>query len=267
MIFATSVIPLSNLDLIIAASLILISGVVSLALKIGLEKKLAIASARTIIQLLLVGYILDYVFKIDNPWLIALVVMIMVGAATRESVKRPTKTFKGIHKHAFFTLLFCGIITVAVVTQVIVGVDVWYQPQYVIPLLGMVLGNMLTAISLSVDYLLDSLSTKAEEIDMELAHGATSWEAARDPVSRAVAKGMIPILNNMMVVGLVSLPGMMTGQILSGTDPIVAVKYQILVMFMLAAATSLGSIIMALLVFKNVFNSSHQMMSEKIVKN
>ncbi len=123
----------------------------------------------------------------------------------------------------------------------------------------MVLGNTLTGISLSLDYLLDALSEKRKVVEMELALGATRWEAARDLLGGAVTRGMIPTLNGMMVVGVVSLPGMMTGQILQGADPVNAVKYQIVVMFMLCTATALGSIISALLVYRRLFNPRHQL--------
>jgi len=101
---------------------------------------------------------------------------------------------------------------------------------------------------------------------MELAHGATRWEAARAPLSDAVRRGMIPIINSMMVAGLVSLPGMMTGQILAGEDPLKAVEYQIVVMFMIAAATSLGCMLIAVLVYHRLFNARHQLLSDLITK-
>lgn len=93
------------------------------------------------------------------------------------------------------------------------------------------------------------------------------WEAARDPLSQAVRRGMIPILNSMTVVGIVSLPGMMTGQILEGASPLAAVKYQIVVMFMLAASTSLGSMGVALYVFRRLFNDRHQLRAERITRS
>jgi putative ABC transport system permease protein len=101
---------------------------------------------------------------------------------------------------------------------------------------------------------------------MELAHGATRWEAARDVLRDAVRRGMIPIINSMMVVGVVSLPGMMTGQILAGADPLRAVKWQIVVMFMIAAATSLGCIAVAMLTYKRLFNARHQLAVDLIVR-
>jgi len=123
----------------------------------------------------------------------------------------------------------------------------------------MILGNGLTGISLCLDTLLERLDERRAGVEADLACGATRWEAAREPLREAVRKGMIPILNSMTVAGLVSLPGMMTGQILAGAEPLQAVRYQIVVMFMIAAATSLGGILVAMMVYRRMFNERHQL--------
>jgi putative ABC transport system permease protein len=259
-------IPLGPWDLVLATALVLIAGAVSLALRLRLERRLAIASVRTVVQLLLVGYILRFVFDLDQFLPILTVALIMTLFAGRTAVQRPSRTFKGATWRACATLVLTGLLTVFLVTKLIVGAEPWYEPQYLIPLLGMILGNALTGISLCLDSLLESLTTHRGEIEVHLAHGATRWEAARDAVADAVRRGMIPIINTMMVVGIVSLPGMMTGQILSGTDPLQAVKYQIVVMFMIAAAAALGSIGAALLFYQRLFTPRHQLRSELIEK-
>jgi len=261
-----TVIQLDALDLAIAALLVLVAGAVSVGLRLGLEKRLALASLRTVIQLLLIGYVLAWVFNLDNAWAVLAVMGIMIAAASRAAVQRPSRTFRGVAWRALGTLVLCGLLTTFTVTSVIIGVEPWYRPQYVIPLLGMILGNGLTGISLCLDQVLEQFSEKRNLVEMELAHGATRWEAARNVLRDSVRRGMIPIINSMMVVGIVSLPGMMTGQILSGTDPVDAVKYQIVVMFMLAAATSLGCIGVALLVYQRLFNTRHQLRAEVITK-
>lgn len=257
---------LDTVDLVVSAALVLIAGLISLALRLGLERRLALASARTIVQLLLIGYVLRYVFAVEELGLLAAIVAVMVLAAGRAAVSRSSRRFPGAYWRSFVTLATTGILTTLTVTTAIVGVTPWYKPQYVIPLLGMVLGNGLTGISLCLDLLLERLSDGRGLVEMELSLGASRWEAARDAVGGAVRRGMIPIINAMMVVGIVSLPGMMTGQILAGADPYEAVKYQIVVMFMLAAGTSLGCIVMGLLVFRRLFNERHQLRWEEIVK-
>jgi len=259
-------IQLDTIDLAIAASLVLIAGIVSLILRLQLERKLAVAAVRTVVQLLAVGYILRWVFDLNTPWAIMIVVLLMIGAAARVAVQRPTRTYPGAAWRGFLTLFLCGIITTFVVTGLIIGVEPWYRPQYVIPLLGMVLGNSLTSISLTLDYLLEQLTTHADEVEMELSLGATRWEAARTPLAEAVRRGMIPTINAMMIVGIVLLPGMMTGQILAGADPFEAVKYQIVVMFMIAAAASMSGILTGLFTYHRLFTHKHQLRSSLITR-
>jgi putative ABC transport system permease protein len=257
-------IPLNWVDLTIAALLILVAGAVNLALRLEMEQRLALAAVRTVAQLLLVGYVLQWVFELEHPLLIAALALLMTAAAARASVASAKRFYIGAYWRAFSTLAVTGILITFVVTRLIIGVEPWFRPQYLVPLLGMVFGNSLTGLSLCLDKLLELLSRERERIEAELALGASSWEAARGPVAEAVRTGMIPILNAMMVVGIVSIPGMMTGQILQGADPSAAVKYQIVVMFMLAASTSLGCVGMALLAYRRLFNERHQLRSERI---
>ena len=246
-------------DVAMAAALVLAAGIVSIALRLHVEKRLALASVRTVVQLFIIGYVLKWVFEIERLWPILLVVAVMTFAASRAAVDRPARTYPGVTWRAFGTLAATGLLTTVFVTAVVVRAQPWYLPQYLIPLLGMVFGNGLTGISLSLDHLLELLAERRAEVEMELAHGATKWEAAQRPISEAVRRGMIPIINSMMVVGLVSLPGMMTGQILAGADPVEAVKYQIVVMFMIAGATSLGCVLTALLAYRRLFDSAHRL--------
>lgn len=253
-------------DVAIAGTLVLVAGIVSLGMGLRLERRLAIASVRTVLQLLLVGYILRWVFALDNPLAVALIMILMIAAATQAALTRPARTYPGAAPRVFFGLVLSGIVTCLVVTQVVIGVEPWYNPQYLIPLLGMILGNSLNGISLALDQVLGQFWDKRALVETELAHGATRWEAAHDIVSDAVRLGMIPIINSMSIVGLVSLPGMMTGQILAGMDPLEAVKYQIVVMFMIAAATSIGCILVVMLTYYRLFNDHHQMRAERIKK-
>ena len=257
---------LTYLDLAISAVLILAAGGISIALRLKLEKQLALATVRTVLQLLLVGYLLKWIFDLDQFYLVLAAVFIMIGAASHAAIGRPARTFPGAYRQTFLTLILTGLLTTFLVTGVVIGTDPWWQPQYFIPLLGMILGNGLTGISLCLDHLLESLSQRGDQAEMELALGATAWEAARTPVREAVRRGMIPIINAMMVVGIVSLPGMMTGQILAGADPLQATKYQVVVMFMIAAATAASNILLAWLVYRRLFNTRHQLRRELIRK-
>ncbi len=251
-------------DVGMAGGFILLAGLVSVGLRLGVERRLAVAALRTVVQLLLIGYVLEVVFRARSTWMVALVGLVMLAAAARAAVRRPSRTVPGIYGLAFLSLVASGLVTSYCVTRVVVGADPWWTPQYLVPLLGMILGNSLTGISLCLDDLLATFQEKRARVEMELAHGASRWEAAREGLRDAVRRGMIPIINSMMVVGLVSLPGMMTGQILAGEDPANAVRYQIVVMFMLAAATTLGSIGVALLTYRRLFNHRHQLLAGRI---
>jgi len=264
--FVSRAVVLSGWDLALASGLVVIAGLVSLVLRLGLEKRLLLAAVRTVVQLLLLGLILRFVFEPSSHWLLALIVAVMLLAASHAGVQRSERRFPGLTFLALICLTISAMFTTVVVTGLVIGVDPWYEPRYMIPLLGMILGNGLTGISLCVDSLLASLHDSTGHIEMDLAMGATRWEAARGPLRDAVRRGMIPILNSMSVVGIVAIPGMMTGQILAGADPAQAAKYQIVVMFMIAAATSLCCILMALLIYRRLFNNRHQLRAGSIRK-
>jgi putative ABC transport system permease protein len=258
--YSSGAIPLDSVDLTVAALLVLFAGLLSAFFRLGLERKLAVAALRTVLQLLLIGYILRWVFAVQSLAVIVLIIGVMGLIAGRSALDRSSWVYKGAYWDAFLTLIFTGLITTLVVTKTVIGVTPWYDPQYIIPLLGMVLGNGLTGISLALDEVLNRLYNEREKIEMELAHGASKWEASITHLRDAVKRGMIPIINSMMVVGIVSLPGMMTGQILAGADPLDAVKYQVVVMFMLASGTALGTMALVLLTYRRLFNERHQLL-------
>ena len=257
---------LDMVDLAVATALVVIAGAVSVLLRLGLATRLGIAAVRTVVQLLLIGYVLKIVFDVKTIWAIGSIVAVMLAVASHAAVKRSSRSMRGLTGLALLSLTCSSLLVTYLVTRAVIGITPWYEPRYMIPLLGMILGNGLTGISLCLDYLLEAIEQRCGEIEMELAHGATRWEAASRPIRAAVRRGMIPLINAMTVVGLVSLPGMMTGLILQGADPMQAVKYQIVVMFMIAAATSLGCIGVALLVYRRLFNARHQVRPELVFK-
>jgi putative ABC transport system permease protein len=152
----------------------------------------------------------------------------------------------------------------AIALTALVPVKPWYSPQFAIPLLGMILGNTLNGISLGLDRLGGELASRRLHVESLLALGATRWEAARQPIQKAIRTGMIPIINAMMVVGIVSLPGMMTGQLLAGVSPIQAVRYQIVILFLIASGTALGTVSVVLLSYRWLFNDQHQFLSARL---
>jgi putative ABC transport system permease protein len=248
----------------LAAGLILFNGLISVALDLGLHRRLLLASVRTVIQLSLVGFVLQWVFSMSRWYGVVGLALAMVMVAGLAAAARSGRRYVGMRLNAVLSVWMSSWVVTGVALFGIIDVDPWYMPQYAIPLLGMMLGNTLNGISLGLDRFGDGLVTQRHQVEALLAMGATRWEAALPQIREAVRTGMIPILNAMMVVGLVSLPGMMTGQILAGIDPLEAVKYQIVIMFMIAAATSLGTVSVVLLSYRRLFDHRHRLRRERL---
>jgi putative ABC transport system permease protein len=259
-------IELGLLEVGLAAALVGVNLLLSAALRLGMGKRLVIASVRMTAQLLLVGLILQWVFALREPISILALCLVMTVLAGVSAVRRTSRRYPGIFWNSLVSVLGGCFIVTGVAVAGIIRVDPWYEPQYLIPLLGMVLGNALTGISLGLDRFMDSLVERRAEIETRLALGATRWEAAHEEVRRAVRTGMIPIVNSMMVMGVVSLPGMMTGQILAGADPAHAVRYQAVIVFMIASAIALSTLTVVLLAFSRLFDAHHRLRWELIKK-
>ncbi|MEM9657377.1 MAG: iron export ABC transporter permease subunit FetB [Planctomycetota bacterium] len=257
---------LSHWQVALAALLIVVNAVTSIAWKLGLERTLAVASVRTIVQLTLVGFVLQWVFRPEQPWYVVLcLATVMTLAAGISAAGQVGRSYRRMLVDSILSVWTSSWLVTAYVLLVVLqrGAD-WYQPQYLAPLLGMVLGNALNGISLGLGTFTESLITRRGEVEALLTLGATRWEAAHRPIRDAVRTGMVPIVNAMMVVGIVSLPGMMTGQLLSGTSPVDAVKYQVVVMFMIAAATALGTTAAVMLSYRRLFNVDQQFVVEAL---
>jgi putative ABC transport system permease protein len=255
-------IELSYFQVALAALLILINGAISVLLKLELERRLLLAAACTIVQLLLIGLVLEWVFRVDRWYVVLAMMTIMTVIAGVAAIQRTCVHYPGIWMRSVAATWASSWAVTAIALGAIVQVRPWYTPQYAIPLLGMILGNTLNGVSLGLDRLGGELSGKRDQVEALLALGATRWEAARGPIRQAVRTGLIPTINAMMVVGIVSLPGMMTGQLLAGTSPVEAVKYQVVIMFLIASGTALGTVSVVLLSYRRLFNEDHQFLDE-----
>jgi len=252
-------IDLGNWQLGFAALLILVNVGISMWLRLGLARSLLIASIRMVVQLLLVGFILEFVFALRSPLPVVGIGLVMTALAGISAVNRTKRRFPGIYWNSLLSVLGTSFVVTGAGVLGIVNVQPWYEPQYTIPLLGMVLGNILNGVSLALDRFMEGVVRERAIIETDLALGATRWEAGHALVMDSLRTGMIPTINAMMVMGVVSLPGMMTGQLLAGASPEAAVRYQIVIMFMIAAATALGALLVTLLAFRILFNVRHQL--------
>ncbi|NJL44655.1 MAG: iron export ABC transporter permease subunit FetB [Leptolyngbyaceae cyanobacterium SM2_3_12] len=246
-------------QLALAALLILVNLALAVGLQLGLARSLLIASLRMVVQLLLIGFVLEWLFTQQNPLVILAISLVMAAIAGVSAVNRTQRRFVGIYWNSLLSVLASSALVTGFAMVGILRVQPWYDPQYLIPLLGMVLGNTLNGISLGLDRFMQGLINQQAQIETLLALGATRWEAAHRQVQEAIRVGMIPTINSMMVMGLVSLPGMMTGQILAGANPIDAVRYQIVIVFMIAAGAALGIFGVVLLAYQRLLSPAHQL--------
>ena len=249
---------LTNADIALASSLIIIVLVVSWFLRLRLTKTLVIAAVRTVIQLSFIGLILAWIFAREQWYEVLIILTIMTliaGSAAKNRVKR---TYKGLLIDTLIAVSTSAVLVTVIAINLILQVQPWYTPQFVIPILGLILGNSLTAISLTSNQLIENLHGQQGRIEMMLSLSAKPFEAVHEQIRAAIINGMTPTLNSMLVVGIVSLPGMMTGQILAGADPTQAVRYQIVTMFLICVSSTLGCTISALLIYRRFFNKKQQ---------
>jgi putative ABC transport system permease protein len=257
-------IPISLWQLALAAALIVVNIALSVALRLGLARSLLVASARMTVQLLLIGLVLEWVFALDQPLPILAIALVMTTLASVAAVNRTRRRFAGVYWDSLVSILSASFLVTGFALVGIIRVQPWYDAQYLIPLLGMVLGNVLNGISLALDRFTEGVVNGRDRIELLLALGASRWEAAHDLIADALRVGMIPTINAMMVMGIVSLPGMMTGQILAGAAPVDAVRYQIVIMFMIASATALGAFGVVALAFGRLFDDRSRLRTDRV---
>jgi putative ABC transport system permease protein len=260
---------LSTLDLGIAALLVLALALLSIRLKAGISRQLLIAAARTAIQLTLIGLVLKTLFaNVHLAW-VTLMALFMLLVAGREVMVRQKRRFRGWWGYALGTVsMFLSSFTVAVFTLVVIlGDTPWYTPQYAIPLLGMLLGNTMNGIAIAMDRLTTTAWDQREIIEARLMLGQ-SWDQAISAIrQQAVSSGLIPIINAMAAAGVISLPGMMTGQILAGAPPVEAVKYQILIMFLITVGTGLGTLSAVTIGSRRLFDARQRLCLDRLREN
>jgi putative ABC transport system permease protein len=233
---------LDPLDLSLAALLVLVDIALSVALRLGLHRSFAIAAVRMTAQLAAIGFILRTVFRIANPATTLAVVAVMTLIAAREVVARPKQRLRGSDGYvvALLSVAVPTLLAVALALATAIRPQPWHDARYLIPLAGIVLGNVLNAASLTLDGVLGGATREKDAIEARLALGESYWTALGPTLREAMRRGLVPVINQMSAAGIVTLPGIMTGQIIAGMDPIEAAKYQILLMFLLSGGSGLA---------------------------
>jgi putative ABC transport system permease protein len=252
----------------LAALLVLALAGTGYLARLGITRNLLIAALRTVIQLALIGLVLEALFASSGFYWIALMALVMLLVAGREVVARQGRRLQGWWAFGIGTgSMFVSSFSVTVLAlSVVIGPDPWYTPQYAIPLLGMMLGNTMTGVSLALDRLNESVWRQRAVIENRLMLGQT-WKQALEDIRRdAMRSGMMPSINAMAAAGIVSLPGMMTGQILAGSPPAVAVKYQILVMLIITVGTGFGALMAVSWGGRRLFDDRERLRLDRLVK-
>lgn len=238
---------LSPQDLAVASLLVLLDAGLSVVLRIGIHRQILWAALRMVVQLIAVGYLLRFIFALNSPWATLGILIVMAMVAAREIAGRPKQRFKGINGYALttVTVFLATFVTGGLALSTAIRPQPWFDPRYAIPLVGIILGSVLNAGSIALDNLLGTLERERPAIEAQLGLGATFRTATAPLLRESVRRGLLPIINQMSAAGIITLPGIMTGQILAGMDPVDAVKYQILLMFLLAGASGIAALTVA----------------------
>lgn len=226
--------------------------------RLGLVRQASVAAVRTMVQLTLVGFVINWVFTRSQASIILAILLVMTLLAGQAAAARVKVRGEGLFSFFTLTLALTTAVTLLYVTQVILRVHRW-DPRYLIPLGGIILGNAMTASSLAAERLLSEAKNQRREIETFLALGASAHEALAPQLRSAFRAAMTPVLNQMAIVGVVTLPGIMTGQMLAGQDPLQASLYQIVIMFMLAFGDALASVAMLLALRRRLFTRALQL--------
>jgi len=241
-------------------ALLLVGVIIAISVyqRLGIAGDVVVGTLRAMVQLYLVGLILAVVFRAARWYWVLLILIVMTAVAAQAATGRLGKPLPGGGAIAALALTVSTAITLVYVIGVVVRVRPWYEPQYIIPIAGMILGSAMTSAALAGDRLQSDLRIRADEVEARLALGFSGREAVQPVVRAALRAAMIPTVNGMMTVGLVQLPGMMTGQILAGSSPLLAIKYQLVVVFMQAAATAIAAMLFVRLAVARYLTPAHQ---------
>lgn len=252
-------IELSVVDLVWAIGMMAIAIGLSVWQRLGLAGSLAFATVRTVVQLLVVGSLLTIVFEQQNPFVVLAVLLVMLTIAAVVARNRIGQKVPKVLPLVWGSILISTVVTLSYTNILVIRPQSWYEPQYLIPLAGIVLGNAMNGAAIAGERLATTIQSSQLEIETHLSLGATPQQAVARYRKEAIKAGLIPTINSMMVVGIVTLPGIITGQLLSGIDPLNAAAYQILIMFMLAFANLITTLLVTSGLFRQFFNQACQL--------
>lgn len=242
-------------SLLIASSLVMVSLLFSYSQKLKLEKETIISVVRAVIQLIIVGYVLEYIFGQKNPLFTTLLLLFMTFNAAYNAAKRGKNIKNGL-LISFISIALGASLTISIL---VLSKAIKYVPNQIIPVGGMIISNAMVALGLCYKQIVNDFKNKREEVETKLSLGADIHLSSIEIIRNSIRTGMIPTIDSAKTLGIVSLPGMMTGLILAGTSPIFAIRYQIMVTFMMLSTTAISSFIACFLSYRNFFNKRKQL--------
>ncbi|MBD2204502.1 iron export ABC transporter permease subunit FetB [Calothrix sp. FACHB-1219] len=246
-------------DLAIAIGLMAIAVGLSAWERLGLEFNFVVATGRTLLQLAVLGYVLDFIFAVNNVWAVVGIVVIMLTITAIVSRNRISQKLPRLLPWVWGSIFVSTALTVLYSIFLIIEPDRWYEPRYLIPLAGVVLGNAMNAAAIAGERLVNTINLSHIEIETHLSLGATPEQAISQYRREAIRAGVLPTLNQMTLIGMVALPGITTGQLLAGVNAPDAVSYEILLMFMVAFANLLTTVLITRGLSRQFFNSTAQL--------
>ncbi|MGM3305420.1 ABC transporter permease [Anabaena sp. WFMT] len=252
-------IKLDIVDLALAVALIAIALGLSAWEKLGLELNLALATGRTILQLIVLGYVLDFIFAVDNVWAVLAILTIMLTITAIVARNRISQKIPQVLPLVWGAIFISTALTLLYTNFLIIQPDRWYEPRYLIPLAGILIGNGMNAAAVAGERLVNAINQFPTEIETHLSLGATPQQAISPYRKDAIRAALLPTLNQMMLIGMVTIPAFTSGQLLAGVKPLEAVSYEILIMFMVVVANLLTTILVTKGLCRQFFNNAMQL--------
>ena len=255
--------PIDVWGLLAAMLMVATAACISGLMRIGIGRTLMWSACRALLQLCAMGVIMGFVIRSNNPWLVLALLVLMLTAGVQITLSRAKNAPKTLHRGLIVPVLLALSVTlllmVSLVTELIVRPQPWYAPQLVVPLAGMLLGNTVSALAVGLSRFFESMKDRRDDIDMLLALGATPWEASRPSVVSSIRLGLMPTTASLASAGIVTIPGMMAGQVIAGGDPLDAAKYQFVILAAIAALTLLADSLIMLLVYRSCFDEANRL--------
>ncbi|OZG63351.1 ABC transporter ATP-binding protein [Bifidobacterium lemurum] len=244
--------------LLVAMLMVVAAAAVSGIMRMGVGRTLLWSACRALLQLCAMGFVMGFVIRANNPWLVFALIAVMLVAGVQITLSRAKGVPKGLAGPVLLSLVVTMTMMIALVAELIVRPQPWYAPQLVVPLTGMLLGNTVSALAVGLSRFYESMGERRDEIDTLLALGASKWEAAQPSVVSSIRLGLLPTTASLASSGIVTIPGMMAGQVIAGGDPLDAAKYQFVILAAIAALTLLADSLIMLMVYKTCFTADDQ---------